>query len=735
MALAHFGQFAHMVFERAQGFFGLALEADEREYGNGEAQFGGIEIGVVPLNNASFLETADAAQARRRRQADALRQLDVGDAPFILQLAQELPVDVVEVDHRPVRPAPFTPATPAENYAHVSEHGDEILLFSNAIVPLCNGAADALCSAEGLASEGVGPTILAGDRTRDGTSARAQPGALMHFDDRLATVLRLVATSPAMARIQYRQLIDLLGREVQSATSSARHHAAMARLDVLNTMIPAAERAAILREPSTHLGNADLVASLTLAEPEVASAAIAAADLRETAWLSLIPSLPVRARGILRHRGGYGAKVEALLDRLGIGDRALPPAAPDPARAARPELIVLEGGAAKPRRPVREEPSNAGIGSIVRRIEAFRKSQGSPQDGSESDTHDREPHTTRTRTAVLAFDFTTDTEGRVDWADGPLASGVIGGSLAELDEGPDDTVGSALRHHQPIRDVVVTLSGAPALAGSWRIDALPLFGGSRGAFQGYAGRLRRLAQAGAVAADSGFTQAGNMREILHELRTPANAIQVAAEIIQQQLYGPAPHEYRAMAAAIAGDTAQILAGFDELDRLVRLESGTLMLGAGECDLGPLVFETVSRLRAWTAPRGSGFSLPEQIPPMIVPLQREDAARLVWRLLAALAGVSAAGETIGLTFLNEAGKVLLDIDVPASLSQRLDEAADAGQPLELARSLSAGIFGIGFTLRLAAAEAAGAGGRILRQDGTFSLLLPGLTPAAATHTQT
>ena len=58
--------------------------------------------------------------------------------------------------------------------------------------------------------------------------------------------------------------------------------------------------------------------------------------------------------------------------------------------------------------------------------------------------------------------------------------------------------------------------------------------------------------------------------MLHELRTPVNAIQGFAEVIQQQLFGPTPHEYRALAAGIAGDAARILSAFEELDRLAGL---------------------------------------------------------------------------------------------------------------------------------------------------------------------
>jgi signal transduction histidine kinase len=557
----------------------------------------------------------------------------------------------------------------------------------------------------------------------------------MHFDDRLATVLRLAATSPAMARIQYRQLIDLLGREAQEATAPDTLRAAMARLDELNAIIPASARAAMLRESSMRLANADLVANLTLAEPEVAIAAIAAADLPEATWLALIPALPVRARGILRHRRGYGPAVDALLERLGIADRGLPPAALTPERVQRPELVVLEGGAAtKPRRSLREEPSTAGIGSIVRRIEAFRKAQTPPAETLDGAAARVEPAIDRARTAVLAFDFTTDAEGRVDWADGPLAAGFVGSMLAALGDTQDPALQAAVRHRQPMRNQAVLLRGAPALTGSWTLDALPRFGGHHGAFLGFAGRLRRPARPAQAQEAALSSMAGGMREVLHELRTPANAIQVAAEIIQQQLYGPAPHEYRALAAAIAGDTAQILAGFEELDRLVRLEGGAMKTQPGECDLASLVFETVARLRTWTTPRGSGFALPDLMPDAMVAVNREEAARLIWRLLASLAGVSSTGETIALAFARHMGEVCLTIEVPASLAQRLDDAATTAQPVELVRSLSAGMFGIGFTLRLAEAEAAAAGGGLSRDQGSFRLILPGLTPEASGHTQ-
>ncbi|MFD2578465.1 hypothetical protein ACFSTD_07285 [Novosphingobium colocasiae] len=186
---------------------------------------------------------------------------------------------------------------------------------------------------------------------------------------------------------------------------------------------------------------------------------------------------------------------------------------------------------------------------------------------------------------AVSVDFATDAEGRITWVDGPLASALVGFSLSgaadrdgeEADAAAPPPLVSQLRARQPLRAAPLAFEGAPAISGEWLADAVARFDPVSGRFTGYCGRLRRPLRIAPVAAQPSADQAAadNMRQILHELKNPANAIQVAAEIIQQQLYGPAPHEYRALAAAIAGDVAQILAGFDELDRLVKLESGVM----------------------------------------------------------------------------------------------------------------------------------------------------------------
>jgi hypothetical protein len=176
----------------------------------------------------------------------------------------------------------------------------------------------------------------------------------------------------------------------------------------------------------------------------------------------------------------------------------------------------------------------------------------------------------------------------------------------------------------------------------------------------------------------------------------------------------------------------VLAGFEELDRLVKLETGALVTAAGECDLAAIVCETVTRLRAWTAPRGGGLTL-TQAEHAPVPIEREDAARLIWRLLAALAGASTPGEALNLSITREGASVALVIDVPGGLDALLEEGTTALAP-QVGSSPSFGMFGIGFTLRLAAAEAKAAGGALVHDDVVLRLTLPGLTLPTASHTR-
>lgn len=542
----------------------------------------------------------------------------------------------------------------------------------------------------------------------------------MHFDDRLATVLRHRAAGERAARTQFRQLLDLLGNR-RSGRDGAMLAAAWLRLAALGETIPAPERAAMIREPGLRFRNPELALHLAEDEPEVAAAALAVAQLSVEDWDALVPRLPIRARGFLRLRRDLPVETRELLERLGIRDRGLPRPADEAADEAHPAAADPA-----PRRPVPAndfgddpETAESEIGVLVRRIEAFRKHRAGRTPGEEAP---RLPLDERVEGAVpplAGFAFTTNPEGRIDWADAAAAPMIVG---AILPPAADPS-----RHRRPLAGVVLEWQGAPAIAGTWAIDAVPRFSDAGGRFLGYAGRFRRPLAAGSPH-EQADPAAERMRQLLHELKTPVNAIQGFAEVIQQQLFGPTPHEYRALAAAIAGDAARMLAGFEELDRLARLESGLIAPDAGDADWRQIVSTLAAQLDEVLRPRGGGVDLVLPAETCRVPLHPGAAEALGWRMLATLAGAAQPGERLRLTLRELPGSVAIEAGLPAALARHgdvFDPAARAGRGV-----LSAGAFGAGFALRLARAEARAAGGALTRTGDALTLTLPRLTAADA-----
>jgi K+-sensing histidine kinase KdpD len=243
--------------------------------------------------------------------------------------------------------------------------------------------------------------------------------------------------------------------------------------------------------------------------------------------------------------------------------------------------------------------------------------------------------------------------------------------------------------------------------------------------------MRRSAPAAARTVPSANGGSDRMRQLLHELRTPVGAIQGFAELIQQQLYGPAPNEYRALAAAVAVDAARLLAGFDEIDRLARLESGASVLDTGHCRWDEAMISMLRRIEGVLRPRSARIELAVQGEAFVVGVTETDAQQLAWRLLATLAGALAPGEVIDLTLASDGAELTLVADLPAALLDDGDLFA-ATAPAQQ-RAISAGMFGTGFTLRLARAEAAAAGGSLAQHHDTLRLVLPVLTGHPGAHT--
>ena len=580
----------------------------------------------------------------------------------------------------------------------------------------------------------------------------------MFFDDRLATVLRHRADGEAAARTQFRQLLDLLGDDgglQETSRDESLIAAAWLRLSALKEIIPSKQRADIVSEASWRLHNPELVALLAEDEPAVASAAIGRAELTEDDWLALIPHLPIRARGFLRRQTGLPDNAEALLEQLGVHDRGLPMPVASESEAAvsykdtkaigkAPGKSAPQRGSGKPNTPPRapapppgNEAEKSEIAELVKRIAEFQKDRdpASAQTESSPRLPLEEPTGLGARSrgkAPSSFSFAADTAGRIEWADQKVAAMVIGKRLIAprqlgISRKTHTSASAAVEHaftrHQPILGTMLTLEGAPAIAGKWVVDAQPRFAANGGRFHGYVGRMRRPA---APDVSSAKTEADRVRQLLHELRTPVNATQGFAELIQQQLFGPVPNEYRALAANIASDSARILAGFDELERLARLESGAISLAEGTCNLAEIVADMAAQLQTVLAPRMAGFVLDDSNPDVaIIGINQDDAEAMIWRIMATLAGSCGPSEKLQVRVETAKTIVILTAQLPSQLQAEDNPFASEVKPSS--GGLSAGLFGTGFSLRLARAEAQAAGGDMVIKNGSAILSLP-LSPS-------
>ncbi len=551
----------------------------------------------------------------------------------------------------------------------------------------------------------------------------------MHFDDRLATVLRLRATGERAAKTQFRQLIDLLGERPQ-AGDRALKAAAYLRLIALGEMLAPGTRAAIVGEAGWRFRNPELVKWFGEAHPHVAAAALYRAQLRGSEWAELIPKLPIRARGFLRHRRDLPHEAIEVLDRLGVSDRALPE--PEPLELME-ELVPPQEDEAPPPAPAQAEEPESGlrsapgkedVRSLVERIEGFRRARRGDA-GSEAPRLPMGDEPPQLDGELEHFLFGADAEGRIDWAEDGIAPMVVGVNLSTLGS---TSVTQAISRRQPIHNARLSLRGAARIEGDWIVDATPRFTRGEGHFFGFVGRFRRAVSGGAEQREAA---ADRLRQLLHELRTPVNAMQGYAEIIQQQMIGPVPHEYRSIAATIAGDSAHILAGFDELDRLAKLEAGALELEAGQCDFAAIARRQVMQLQTVLSPRVARFdaNLGDAHAPLA--LDQSEAEMLAWRLLATIAGATGAGEAIRLDLDTEGDQIELSATLPSTLREAEDVFSVETRPSTGA--LSSGIFGAGFSLRLARAEARVAKGDLMRDGDRLVLSLPLMTAADAVPT--
>ncbi|WP_298302443.1 histidine kinase dimerization/phospho-acceptor domain-containing protein [uncultured Erythrobacter sp.] len=385
----------------------------------------------------------------------------------------------------------------------------------------------------------------------------------------------------------------------------------------------------------------------------------------------------------------------------------------------------------------RQTDGRSEISALVERIAKFQRNREStltPEEAPCDSPPDGDPlmprlplgeeDSARVR-AVRGFGFVADAAGRIEWAEEGAASMVIGTRLlasSRLQSGDfHEAVTTAFNRRQPIRAAPFTLAGAPAIAGNWVVDAQPRFS-QIGGFAGYVGRMRRPIEAVPSGPTPAQAEADRIRQLLHELRTPVTAVQGYSEVIQQQLFGSAPHEYRALAAAIAADAARILSGFEELDRLAKLETGAIEIDEGQTDIAAVTHRIVKQFSRVLEARMAGVELEwDEEAAFVAAIDADNAESLMWRLLASLGGGCAAGEMLQARLGTKGGSISLTLDLPMQLLGEDDLFAADARPL--GNTINPGLFGAGFALRLARAEARSGGGDLVRNGDAICLTLP------------
>lgn len=563
----------------------------------------------------------------------------------------------------------------------------------------------------------------------------------MRFDDTLETVLTADLGTPYGVQSAWRQLVDLIGRRrVPPATR------AMATLRAIRADVPRAVRTASARALEYANPPAPLVRLFALDELPIAIPVLRSARLAPDEWIQLLPDLAPAARTILRNRRDLGPEVQRALESFGPVDLVLPNDAEvsdaDVRAEAFAEAVDSSAGSiaepfadaqnrgmdhsdrvgaaagagacvqpVAPPTPIEEEGPFE-IAEVVARIDAFWRHR-----------EETGPVSPPTPAQVGEFRFETDEKGIVRWVDGVSRAPVIGLSLdlaAAEGSQVDGIAAGAFRRRTGFSTARMVVEGHSDAAGDWLISAIPVFDPANGRFTGYRGTARRPRsdeRAEPVPAPPA-SPAESLRQLVHELRTPTNAIAGFAEMIEAQMLGPVPEVYRARANVIRSEARELLGAIDDLDLAARIDSSALALVPGRVALRPLLAGITDDLAPLLELRGSMIALP--VEDHIVAGDRRAVERLLARLMATLVSASSPGERIGVNMAVESDqRVAIAIDRPRALA---DYPGDSVLGIDDEREDST-LLGTGFALRLARNLARELGGGLTIEPSSLTLRLP------------
>lgn len=529
-------------------------------------------------------------------------------------------------------------------------------------------------------------------------------------DSMIATILRQAPADRRASIAAWRQLTDILaqrGNQLDTTDIRRAFHA----LAVLRRDVPEKVRRDCAVAVARHGRFAPLVAFYANDVPAVSATMLRRARLAEADWLAMLPTTAATARSILAGRSDLPVSVRRALDSLGAGSVALP----------QPAIAAADASAAD----VVDEAPASQISELVRRIDKYQSSRSKPAPA-------------RPRTSFL---FETGPDGVIRWVDGITRGAAIGLSIAESalggEPGTDGAAVGAFRQRAEIVNARMILEGAAADAGEWRFSALPWFDPATGQFCGYRGTARRpqhneLPYGRPESSDSG----DSIRQLIHELRSPLNAISGFAQIISGQMFGPVSGAYRKMADSIIADAGAVQDIIDDLEVAAR-STGVVETKASDevADLATVMAQIEGDLAPLLADQRIDLSISRVGGPFLAHADDANSRRMVGRLLTALVDICEAGTTLVGQLVAEAGPDdMLQLRIVRPAAIRFASAADLLDPgfSPEGEAPGAAILSLGFSLRLVDSLARGAGGRLDIGHNALTLYLPSANPRADTE---
>ena len=521
----------------------------------------------------------------------------------------------------------------------------------------------------------------------------------MRFDDRLLTVLNQPASDRHDAAVRWRQLVDLVARAGPNSASPVVARALESIRDDgpnVDENLRAAAARAIAALPLP-LGLLEYFASDRLS---VSAPVLAAATLEPAQWRALLATADAETRRF----------VETLHPEI--------TSAPPPAELTE-TLVEPETEKPKTRRappppePSAGPPAGPSLSEVVARIERRRRHRGLQRE----DRAGPAPRPVQAGAPML-FRWECGPGGDIAWVEGAPRGALIGRSIARVPDNEgnhlDEDVVRAFAMRAPFRDGTLVLAGDGAVSGEWKITGVPAFEPTDGRFAGYRGIALRDAPAAAPRDTLEIlSDPDSLRELVHEIKTPLNAIIGFAEIIDGQYLGPADRRYRERAAEIVAQARILLGAIDDLDFAAKVHSA--QRGEGRrVDLGEQLDRTADSLRAMAAERKVELEIAraQRIPAAAV--EPELADRLIFRLCSAVIGAAEAGEKLRLSVDQSGENCRFSISRPAALraltdAQLFDARSDAAED--------------SFSLRLVRGLARIAGGNLATSRAGFTLVFP------------